>query len=173
MRHQQTCAMAMVGLVASAGLADPTDVTAEFGPHTPASNAAWLTYIGGVVGPSNLAPSLTDSPLRVQQSLNSMLFFMVAGPSNTPGQSGFAFNADIGGFGDGPGTGGRNELAPYAGPALTESLQTSNQPVVVTKRVDPTAETVPGGFEVVVPLPSAGVLAASGLAFVAFRRRRR
>jgi|GEM_PF-5737516 len=174
MRHQKTLAvMVIVGLAASAGLADPADVTVELGSDASISNASWLTYIGGVVGPSNLAPSMADTQARVEQSLNSMLFFMMAGPSNSPEQSRVAFNVDIGGFGDGPGAGGGNEFVPAAGPPLTASLQTSDEPIVVTRRPDPSTESGPGGFEVAVPLPSAGVLAAGGLAFVAIRRRRR
>lgn len=174
MRQKQTiAAMAVAGLAASAGLSNPADISSAFGPSTATSSASWLTYIGGFMGPSNIAPTLTDAPVRVEQSLNSMLFFTLAGPGNTPGAQGATFNFDIGGFGDDPGAGGSNEFTPVAGPDLIVSLQTADEPAVVTHRVDQSTESGPGGFQVAVPLPSAGVLAAGGLAFVAIRRRRR
>jgi hypothetical protein len=99
------------------------------------------------------------------------LAMTLAGPSNIVAGSRAALNIDLGDFGDGPGS-GANEFRP-AGPApdLLASLQTAERPDVVTHRATPITDTDPG-FQVVVPLPSAGLLTAGGLAFVAVRRRR-
>ncbi len=171
--HTRFVSLLATGLVASVGLADPADVSDAFdtGPRSAAS-MSWLTYIGGVMGPSNVAPGMTDSPARQEQSLNSMLYLTLAGPSNTSIGSGVALNLDLGGAGDGPGSDGNEFLVAGPAPDLLVSLQTADQPVVVTHGIDPVTETDPGEFQVVVPLPSAGVLAAGGLAFVAVRRRR-
>ncbi|UYV11528.1 MAG: hypothetical protein NCW75_09465 [Phycisphaera sp.] len=175
MRQQETLAiLTTVGLSASVALAGPADVSDLVGPEIQPSNtgAAWLTYIGSYAGPSNVAQSV-DGPAFADEGMSSMLFLTLAGPGNIATGSPVIFDLSAGGFGDGPATPGVLSKATPTTPDLIGSLQPDEQPGVVTRPGSGQAEeTDPGGFQVVVPLPGAGALAAGGLAFVALRRRR-
>lgn len=175
MRHQETLAvLATVGLAASMTLAGPADMTAATGVEAQTSNtgATWLTYIRGFAGPSNVVQSV-DGFAFADQGVDSMLFLMLAGPSNAPVGSPAIFTSAAGGLGDGPGTQGVLSKAGPTTPDLIGSLQPDEHSGVVTRPGSgQTEETDPGGFQVVVPLPGAGAMAAGGLAFVGLRRRR-
>lgn len=177
MQHHQKKTLAVlanVGLAASMTLAGPADISAMTGPEAQTSHtgAAWLTYIGGYAGPSNVAPGI-DGPAFATQGPDGMLFLMLAGPSNASGGSPAIFTSAAGGFGDGPDTRGVLSKAGPTTPDLIGSLQPDEHSGVVTRSGSgQSEETGPGGFQVVVPLPGAGAMAAAGLAFVGFRRRR-
>ncbi len=168
--HTTLSVLAAVGLSAPMALADSFAISSLVDRAGPNANAyeTWVAYIGGVAGPSNHAPRL-GATARSDISMNSYLSFMLTGPSNASTGETQTFQISAGELGDGPGLpGGPTGLATAD---LTSILTPVDHPVVVTKAAPPPQEG-PGTFQVVVPLPGAGALAAGGLAIVALRRRR-
>ncbi|MFI4881497.1 MAG: hypothetical protein ACIAQU_02805 [Phycisphaerales bacterium JB064] len=138
-----------------------------------AFDAQISSYILGVMGPSNIAPTQEGkSVLASSTDAHSiMLYQSMAGPSNAP--SGIRMTRSLtttAGSPDGPGDAYFTPQAPR--PPLVTSLQPREYPTVITTSTASHTETAPGGFQVVVPLPGAGALAAAGLLVVGIRRRR-
>lgn len=161
------------GVGAPATLADPTalpSIDARFGAF---GTPDWFqNYVAGFAGPSKVAPSGDSARVVKSEASSSLpLMFSVAGPSNVASGDTTRLMVDPASLGDSPDdpppafstAAPRGSVQPdlVAGPKLT----TADRSGTVTPGE--------GSFDVVVPLPGAGALAAAGLMFVAIRRRRR
>ena len=160
------------GVGAPATLADPTalpSIDARFGAF---GTPDWFqNYVAGFAGPSKVAPS-GDSARVVKSEASSSLPLMlsVAGPSNVASDDTTRLMVDPGGLGDGPDD--PSKLLTTAKPRTTMLPDLLSGPRLTTANRPGTVAPPEGSFDVVVPLPGAGVLAAAGLVFVAIRRRR-
>lgn len=161
--------------VAALAQANPTQLTDALsrGGEPFAFEAPVSSYILSVMGPSNIAPTHNaQSALASSSDAHSiMLYQSMAGPSNAP--SGIRMSRSLTTTASSPDSPGDPYfMPPTPRTPLVTSLQPREYPTTITTSTASHTETAPGGFQVVVPLPGAGALAAAGLLVVGIRRRR-
>ncbi|MFI4917905.1 MAG: hypothetical protein ACIAS6_15535 [Phycisphaerales bacterium JB060] len=167
LNHKTLVVLTAAGLAAPVVTAEPAGLPSTDDHLRPTDQLGFVhDYIATLAGPSNFAPftgGVAEATAPPSGGLGASTLFMVAGPDHRADRNP-RLSIPAGGFGDGPGD-VLGELAraipPVAGPSPMADRGTST-------------EGAPGGgtFEVAVPLPGAGALAAGGLLFVAVRRRR-
>lgn len=164
------------GLLACTAFAGPAELAGQSGSQGVKSLTArdWIhAFIADFAGPSNKARVAGDS-VNLQASEHAysfMLHQLMAGPSNVP--SGPRLTRSLTAATGSPDSPGDPYFTPRSSPApLIISVQQREVPPTVTPSTSSDADPGTGGFQVVVPLPGAGAMAAAGLLVVAIRRRR-
>lgn len=173
MQNQKTLiVLAAAGLLAPIAVADPADLSAGQFQFEASAPTEWFgNYIADLAGPSNFALSSSRTEAAVAGvGADSLLLLAIAGPSHIATDTGPRLSFDASAFA-GPDDAPRSfTTADYRG-----SLQPADVlagPAFSQAQAPPNIEPGEGSFQVVVPLPGAGALAAGGLVFVAIRRRR-
>ncbi|OAB57638.1 hypothetical protein AY599_07315 [Leptolyngbya valderiana BDU 20041] len=163
--------LAAATLWAPLAMADPVALPDQDSRFGDVSLNWFHDFIANVAGPSPVAPPMREHRTAMSRgSVEGLQFLAFAGPSHIASR-GPGLTIHAGGFGDGP------DDAP--GAFTPVDRLGSLQPYLVSDlRIGPAAgapkvQPSEGSFQVAVPLPGAGALAAGGLAFVAIRRRRR
>ncbi|MEQ8316929.1 MAG: hypothetical protein RIE77_13735 [Phycisphaerales bacterium] len=164
---------AATGVIAPAALADPLALPSTHDRFDATGSQDWFVrYVLDVAGPSAVAPTSGFArTATTERPTDSSLLFTMAGPSPFAPDDGTRLTIDPGAFGEGPGNSSTIlTTVDRPGSLLPDLL---SRPTITTVDRPGGIQPGEGTFEVAVPLPGGGALAAAGLVFVAVRRRRR